>query len=228
MQSKDTEGYNQYQQGQDGKILLNERGHPRCNYCGIPSHRRDTCRIKQKDVLEGIKRPHHPNRGNLQSNKQQRRSTLAKDSDPSTPWANRVTASTHPPPQQALPPIAQWNNFLTPTPQRLTQFAIDNDNQQWLANVTSAGYNLNTIITTARPAYQNRQHQSQQPSRPGSVMSTSSAASTLLPSGLFRCNECRVVSSTMELADTHSSTTHSSSALALRQLSLTNGSGRQT
>jgi hypothetical protein len=162
-QSKDTEGYNQYQQGQDGKILLNERGHPRCNYCGIPSHRRDTCRIKQKDVLEGIKRPHHPNRGNLQSNNQQRRSTLAKDSDPSTPWANRVTASTNPPPQQALPPIAQWNNFLNPTPQRLTQFAIDNENQQWLANVTSAGYNPNTIITTARQAHQNRQYQSQQP-----------------------------------------------------------------
>jgi hypothetical protein len=36
------------------------------------------------------------------------------------------------------------------------------------------------------------------------------------------------VSSTMELADTHSATTHSSSAIALRQLSLTTGSGRQT
>ena len=226
-QSKDAEGHNQYQQGQDGKILLNERGHPRCNYCGIPSHRRDTCRTRHKDVLEGIKRPHHPNRGNLQSNNQQRRSTLSKDPDPSTPWANRVNASTHPLPQQALSPMAQWNDFLTPTPQRLTQFAIGNENQQWLANVTSAGYNPNNIITTARQAFQNRQHQSQQPSRSGLVISTNSSAS-LLPSGLFGCNECGVVSATMELADTHSATTHSSSAIALRQLSLTAGSGRQT
>jgi hypothetical protein len=59
-QSKDAEGYNQYQQGQDGKILLNEKGHPRCNYCGIPSHRRDACRIKQKDfktVLRELSTP---------------------------------------------------------------------------------------------------------------------------------------------------------------------------
>jgi hypothetical protein len=162
----------------------------------------------------------------LQSNNQQRRSTLAKDS--SEPWANRVTASANPPTQQSHPPMTQWNDFLNPTPQRLTQFAIDNENQQWLANVTSAGYNPNTIVTTARQAHQNRQYQAHQHSRPASIMSTSSVASTLLPSGLFGCNECGVVSATTGLADAHASTAHSSSALALRQLSLTNGSGRQT
>ena len=170
-QSKDTEGYNQYQQGQDGKILLNEKGHPRCNYCGIPSHRRDACRIKQKDVQDGIKRAFHPSRGQLQSNNQQRRSTLAKDS--SEPWANRGTASANPPTPQSQPPMTQWNNFLNPTPQRLTQFAIDNENQQWLANVASAGYNPNTIITTPRQAHQGRQYQAHQPNRPASITSTS-------------------------------------------------------
>jgi hypothetical protein len=209
-----------------GKILLNEKGHPRCNYCGIPSHRRDACRIKQKDVQDGIKRAFHPSRGQLQSNNQQRRSTLAKDS--SEPWANRGTASANPPTPQSQPPMTQWNDFLNPTPQRLTQFAIDNENQQWLANVASAGYNPNTIITMARQAHQGRQYQAHQPNRLASIASTSSAGSTLLPSGLFGCNECGVVSSTTELADAHSSAAHSSSALALRQISLTNGSGCQT
>ena len=76
-QSKDSEGYFNYHQGQNGKLLLSERGHPRCNYCSIPSHKREVCRFR----LAGIRRAHHPDSGNLQSRRQQKQPTSAIE-----PW----------------------------------------------------------------------------------------------------------------------------------------------
>lgn len=94
-QFKDSEGINQYQQGQDGKILLNERGHLSCNYCGISSHTRSSCRNRLRDLENGIKRNFHPNRGQMSSNNQIRKANQTKQS------------------------VDQWNNCSTtpPTPQ---------------------------------------------------------------------------------------------------------------
>ena len=218
--SKDADGFNQYHQGNDGKILLNEKGHPHCNYCSIPCHNRGNCRIRLKDVQEGIKRAFHPSRGQLQSNNQQRRLMLARES--AEPWANRSTASAGPQTPQPQPPMTQWNDFLNATPPLMSQFAIDIENQQWLGKVASAGCDPNSILTTARQAHQTRHYQTQQPNRPASVASTSSTGSTMLPSGLVACNECWVISSNMELAEAHTSSVHT-----FRQLSLTHGSGHQ-
>ena len=43
--------------------MTNHKGHPLCNYCGIPSHPRATCKIKIRDVENGVKRDTHPARG---------------------------------------------------------------------------------------------------------------------------------------------------------------------
>ena len=84
-QFKDSEGINQYQQGQDGKMLLNERGHPCCNYCGISRHTRSICRHRLRDVENGIKRNFHPNRGKMSSNNQLRKANQTTESaDPLT------------------------------------------------------------------------------------------------------------------------------------------------
>ena len=67
-QTKDAEGIYNFLQSSDGKVALNHRGHPMCYYCGIPSHQRSECRIRLKDLDNGIKRPFHPARGNLPIN----------------------------------------------------------------------------------------------------------------------------------------------------------------
>ena len=59
-QSKDAEGIYNFLQSSDGKVSLNHRGHPMCYYCGIPSHQRTECRLRLRDVDNGIKRPFHP------------------------------------------------------------------------------------------------------------------------------------------------------------------------
>lgn len=59
----------QYQQEQI-KLLLKDRGHPRCNHCSIQSFTRSNSRIWIMDVKNAIKRIFHLNRGQLQSNNQ--------------------------------------------------------------------------------------------------------------------------------------------------------------
>ena len=49
-QTKDAEGIHNFQQTNDGKVILNHRGHPLCFYCGIPSHQRSACRLRLRDV----------------------------------------------------------------------------------------------------------------------------------------------------------------------------------
>ena len=47
----------------NGMLVLSPEGLPRCHYCGIPSHNRNTCRKRRKDEQRGRYYPTHPNRG---------------------------------------------------------------------------------------------------------------------------------------------------------------------
>ena len=66
IQSKDSQdgGFNNYRQTQDGTVMVSPQGHPLCNYCGIPSHKREMCRIKKADREVGLTRTIHPERDN--------------------------------------------------------------------------------------------------------------------------------------------------------------------
>ena len=60
--SQDAQGINNYQIN-DGKPVVNSKGHIRCNYCGITNHPRANCVIRLRDETDGIRREIHPNRG---------------------------------------------------------------------------------------------------------------------------------------------------------------------
>ena len=45
----------------------------RCDYCGIPNHKRSICKIRITDVLNCINRAVHPDRGQIPSGNQIRR-----------------------------------------------------------------------------------------------------------------------------------------------------------
>ena len=73
MQSKDVQdgGFNNYKQTPDGKIILSPKGHPLCNYCGTPSHKREICGVKKADRAAGLNRTVHPDRDIPRPPKQQ-------------------------------------------------------------------------------------------------------------------------------------------------------------
>ena len=57
--------------------MLNDMNHPKCNYCGIPSHKREICPHRIKDRREGLTRKMHPQRGQLLSKKEKAQATVA-------------------------------------------------------------------------------------------------------------------------------------------------------
>ena len=63
-QSRDTQdgGHHNYRQSQDGTLHQTSQGHPICNYCGKPSHKRESCFMKLQDRKEGNNRVFHPDR----------------------------------------------------------------------------------------------------------------------------------------------------------------------
>ena len=87
-QTKDAEGIYNFLQSSDGKVALNHRGHPMCYYCGIPSHQRSECRLRLKDLDNGIKRTFHPARGNLPSGNQLRKEAQIQLSNAAELWGN--------------------------------------------------------------------------------------------------------------------------------------------
>ena len=52
----------------DGQLIVSHTGSVLCNYCGIPSHSREKCRLKMQDEVEGKSYNAHPNRGKILSN----------------------------------------------------------------------------------------------------------------------------------------------------------------
>ena len=111
-QTKDAEGIYNFQQSNDGKVILNHRGHPLCYYCGIPSHQRSACRLRLRDVDNGIKRPFHPARGNLPSGNQLRKEAQILVSNAADQWGNPWTGA--PAPQTHGPQWPTNNNQPAP------------------------------------------------------------------------------------------------------------------
>ena len=64
IQSTDVQdgGFNNYKQTPEGKVILSPQGHPLCNYCGTPSHKREICGVKKADRAAGLNRTLHPDR----------------------------------------------------------------------------------------------------------------------------------------------------------------------
>ena len=47
----------------NGTLILSPEGLPRCHYCGIPAHNRNTCRKRKQNERKGNYNPTHPHRG---------------------------------------------------------------------------------------------------------------------------------------------------------------------
>ena len=201
-QSKDADGINNFQQTADGRILLNYRGHPLCNYCGIPSHQRATCRLRLRDVDNGIKRPTHPSRGNLPSGNQLRKQAQAEMASALDQWGNPWTGA--PPPPNPQPPGPQWPTH-TNQPAPMTITITDPEDQRWLAQATSSGCDPASVITTCR---QRQQQHSRATPAIENTPPTNPRVSSLLPSGLVACNECAHISATFEQSDDHYDANH--------------------
>ena len=108
IQSKDVQdgGFNNYKQTPDGKVILSPQGHPLCNYCGTPSHKRESCGIKRADRAAGLTRTVHPDRDNPRPKSAKSTSTKAKTSEATIAAAAQVAhTQQYPPPY----PIVQWN-----------------------------------------------------------------------------------------------------------------------
>ena len=54
----------EYHKAKGGGIALTTKGNPLCGYCGIPKHPRSQCRRRAIDILKGIQRSEHHDKGN--------------------------------------------------------------------------------------------------------------------------------------------------------------------
>merc|ERR1712051_991049 len=61
----DKKGVSNFHLDQNDQIVRTYAGHPRCNYCFVASHPRTKCKIRQQDLLDGIDRAIHPEKGLL-------------------------------------------------------------------------------------------------------------------------------------------------------------------
>jgi hypothetical protein len=77
--SRDTQDGNHpnYRQLQNGTLHRSVHGHPLCNYCGGPSHKREKCTIKAADREAGLTRIYHPDRDKAVSNNDKAKITTA-------------------------------------------------------------------------------------------------------------------------------------------------------
>ena len=130
--------------------MTNHRGHPLCNYCGIPSHQRSACRLRLRDVENGIKRNTHPARGSLPSGNQIRRDAQAKIVNAADQWGNPWIGTPKLNPQNQGPQRPTHNNQPAP----MTIVVIDPEDQRWLAQATSSGCDPASVITTCRKRQQ--------------------------------------------------------------------------
>ena len=99
----------------------------------------------------------------------------------------------------------QWptnNNQLAP----MTIVITDPEDQKWLAQATSSGYDPASVITTCR---QRQQQHSRSMVPVENNPPTTPRVSSLLSSGLVACNECAHVSATFEQSDDHCEANHS-------------------
>ena len=99
IQSKDTQdgGFHNYRQTQDNVLITSPQGHPLCNYCGRPSHKRELCGVKRNDRAAGLTRTFHPDR------------------DTQRPKPGATTAEATGAPLQQHPPAVQYPAYSFPS-----------------------------------------------------------------------------------------------------------------
>ena len=194
-QSKDTDGWNNYDQSSDGKLTLNHKGNPLCNYCGIANHPRSACRTRQRDIEKGTIRTYHPQKGTLSSYRG-RQDSQPKTVNTADPWGDTYSS-----PQGGQG--AQWKAPNPSAPVTLT--ITDPEDTKWLSQAVSSGIDPAQVISMCRQRQQNLSR-SQAANDP--IPPTPKISASLLPSGLVACNECAHVSATFELSDRHLKETH--------------------
>ena len=64
-QTRDSNGNNNFHQDAEGNLSTTNLGHPHCNYCKLPSHSRQKCAFRLRDLEHNIDRLHHPRKGML-------------------------------------------------------------------------------------------------------------------------------------------------------------------
>ena len=106
-QSRDAQdgGHMNYRQSQDGNLHKSPSGHPLCNYCGVPSHKRELCAIKIKDRKDGLTRVFHPER-DANTSKAISKAVAAAASPTRWTTQNDITSAT----TSSLNPTIQPNN----------------------------------------------------------------------------------------------------------------------
>ena len=68
IQTTDCQGVNNFNQTPDGKLTTTSLGYPECNYCKLPSHSRQRCTFRLRDLENDIDRYQHPRKGFLTKN----------------------------------------------------------------------------------------------------------------------------------------------------------------
>ena len=171
-----------------------------CYYCGIPSHQRSECRLRLRELDNGIKRPFHPSRGNLPSGNQLRKEAGNQLSNAADQYGNPWLGT---PANQAQG--TQWTNN-NPQPNTITITITDPEDQKWLAQAASSGFDPASVITSCR---QRQQQHSRSSAPPNNVPLPAPKVSSVLPSGLVACNECAHISATLQQSDDHYEESHS-------------------
>ena len=65
IQTTDPQGINNFNQNPNGRLTTTNLGYPECNYCKLPSHSRQKCAFRLKDLENDIDRHQHPRKGFL-------------------------------------------------------------------------------------------------------------------------------------------------------------------
>ena len=107
-QSKDADGINNYDQSSDGKLTLDHKGKPLCNYCGISNHSRTACRARLRDVDNGVIRQTHPNKGKFGLGNRGRQDLQQKITNAADQWGDPWATQQTPQRSQGM----QWNQIL--------------------------------------------------------------------------------------------------------------------
>ena len=65
IQTADYQGVNNFNQTPNGRLTTTSLGYPECNYCKLPSHSRQRCTFRLRDLENDIDRHQHPKKGFL-------------------------------------------------------------------------------------------------------------------------------------------------------------------
>ena len=155
----------------------------------------------------------------MSSNNQARRDAQAKLVAAADQWNSRAPT---PPPQNQNQQITQWQGQNgASAPMIIT--VTNQEDQQWLSQVTSSGCDPASVITSGRKRQQHTQTQNQAIRSPSHITTQNGPrVASLLPSGMVACNECGDVYTTWAQTADHYNSVHIPG-----QQALTYGSGSQ-